>query len=114
MGKEKIKFTGQYKNNTDGEIAVITQHLVNEYCYVGNKELKAKAYFDGVYSKKFGFDFGFQYVPLIFSYHGHNHKGLDVTGHDPDVLYTRIKSKKQLSLNGYLNTHKVKLVHLGF
>jgi len=113
MGKEKVKFTGYHKTS-DGDLRVITQHQVNEYCYFGHKNLRAKAYFDGIYSKKYGFDFGFQYVPIIFSYHGHNHKGLDVTGHDPDVLYTRIKSKKQLSLNGYLDTHKVKLVHLGF
>lgn len=113
MGKEKVKFTGHYKMPSD-ESYVITQHLVNEYCYVGHKNLKAKAYFDGIYSKKDGFDFGFQYVPLVFSYHGHNHKGLDVTGHDPDILYTRIKTHNLLSLNGYMNSHKVKLAHFGF
>ena len=88
--------------------------MINEYCYVGHKKLRAKAYFDGGYSKKYGFNFGFQYVPLVFSYHGHNHKGLDVTGHAPDVLYTRIKTHNQLSLNGYMNSHKIKLVHIGF
>ncbi|WP_414950040.1 hypothetical protein [Levilactobacillus brevis] len=113
MGKEKVKFTRYYKMPSDKSY-VITQHLVNEYCYVGHKKLKAKGYFDGIYSKKDGFDFGFQYVPLVFSYHGHNHKGLDVTGHDPDVLYTRIKTHNRLSLNGYMNSHKVKLVHIGF
>ena len=86
----KVKFTGNHKTS-DRKLNIITQNMINEYCYVCHKKLRAKSYFDGGYSKKYGFNFGFQYVPLVFSYHGHNHKGVDVTGHAPDVLYTIIK-----------------------
>lgn len=43
MGKEKVKFT-RYHKTSDSELKVITQHQVNEYCYFGHKNLRAKAY----------------------------------------------------------------------
>lgn len=112
-GSNKFKFTG-YKKSKDGK-KVITRHSVNDNdYYVGNKRFKVKAYYDGFEYYKYGFDFGYEYVPLIFSYNGHKHKGLDVTGHGPDLLYTRVKTKDWLSLNGLGGDKKVKLVHFGF
>ena len=112
-GSYKYVFTGygKFKNGK----TLITQHLVKGYCYVNGKAKRVKVYSDGVYFyHEQGFDIGEEYVPLIFSYHGHHHKGLDVTGHSTDFLYTRVKTKKHLSLSGYGSTKKVKLVHFGF
>ena len=76
---------------------VITRHLVKGTCYANGKHYRVKLYYDGLYYGH-SLDFGCQYVPIIFSYHGHNHKGLDVTGHDADVIYTRKNFHNTLSL----------------
>ncbi|KRN74421.1 hypothetical protein [Lentilactobacillus parabuchneri] len=113
FGNQKAVFTGTYKKYRTGK-EVITRHLVKGTCYANGKHYRVKLYYDGLYYGH-SLDFGCQYVPIIFSYHGHNHKGLDVSGQAPDdVIYTRKNFHNTLSLNKYGNYHKVKLVHFGF
>jgi hypothetical protein len=110
-GSQKALFTGRYKKYKAGKM-VITRHLVKGYCYVNGKQNRVKLYCDALYYHSI--QPGCQYVPLIFRYHGHNYKGLDVSGHEADVIYSRKNFHKTLSLNKYGSNHKVKLVHFGF
>ncbi len=112
FGKQKAVFTGEYKKYKTGKM-VITRHLVKGTCYVNGKHCHVKLYKDGFYGDH-SLDFGFQYVPLTFSYHGSNYKGLDVSGHGADVVYTRKNFHNILTLNKYGNYDKVKLIHFGF
>lgn len=112
FGSQKALFTGQYKKYKTGKM-VITRHLVKGYCYVNGKQNRVKLYRDEFYYNH-SVQPGFQYVPLIFRYQGHNYKGLDVSGQGPDVIYTRNNFHKTLLFNKHGINHKVKLVHFGF
>lgn len=92
---------------------VITRHPVIRDWF----GLRTPSYYDGliVSGKNGGFDFGFLYTPVVFKYKGHNHKGLDVTGHDPDILDTKKNFHKHLALyNHVYGNTQVKLMHTGW
>jgi len=63
--------------------------------------------------KPYAHDWGETYTPIVFKYNHHHYKGLDVTGHAPDLIYTRTKLGKIISLSGW-HSHKVALVHYGW
>lgn len=103
-----------YDKKTKGRV-MISHQLVKMFWGISAHTYKARGYYDGaMFSNKLGgWDFGEMYTPVIFCYKGHNHKGIDITGHAPDLLLTRKPTHNNLSFDGYYAT-KVKLVKIGW
>ncbi|MFC6164837.1 hypothetical protein ACFP3T_09175 [Lactiplantibacillus dongliensis] len=93
------------------------------YSSISNKIIVGHAHHHSIYGyrdrvyfrdiKPYAHQMGEIYTPIVFKYNHRHYKGLDVTGHAPDNIWTRTKLGKTISLSGW-HSHKVALVHYGW
>lgn len=115
----KHRFSGAHYYKGKSAKIMITKHLVEMRWELMGSHQKVWGYYDGSLDKiqsKWMWQVGEQYIPVTYSYRGHNYRGLDVNGHNPDELLTRNPTSSSIGLRAdhYDGIKKVKLVKVGW